>query len=127
MVVCFDIETAGHGIDPYNSVVSLIGIKRKGKIKQWKLWEMKDEAKMILEVLKEIESFSKLEGNIIGFNNLKFDVPFLLQRLEILGQMKPEIWIMIHNKKWFDLYQFLGNSFQSLNLWLTRLGIKREF
>ncbi len=127
MVVCFDIETAGHGIDPYNSIVSLIGMKRNGKIRQWKIWEIKDEAKMILEALKEIEGLDQFEENIIGFNNLKFDVPFLLKRLEILGKMKPEFWMMVHNRKWFDLYQFLGNSYQSLKLWLSRLGIKREY
>jgi uncharacterized protein YprB with RNaseH-like and TPR domain len=127
MVVCFDIETAGHGIDPQKSTVSLIGMKRNRKILQWKIWEVGDEAEMILQAFKEIESTNKFEETILGFNNLKFDVPFLLKRLEILGRMKPELWIMIHDKKWFDLYQFLGNSYQSQKLWLERLGIEREF
>jgi|GEM_PF-3845427 DNA polymerase elongation subunit (family B) len=49
---------------------------------------------------------------IIGYNNLKFDVPFMLERLEILGKMKREYW-GIHNKNWFDLYQFLGKDYRS--------------
>ena len=127
MVVCFDIETAGQGIDPHKSIVSVIGMKRDGRILQWKVWEAKDEANIILDAFKEIESIKQFEETILGFNNLKFDVPFLLKRLDILGRSTADLWIMMHNKKWFDLYQFLGNSYQSQTLWLTRLGIKREF
>lgn len=52
---------------------------------------------MILEAFKEIENIDQFEENIIGFNNLKFDLPFMLKRLEILGHMKPEFRIMIYN------------------------------
>ncbi len=127
MVVCFDIETAGQGLDPHRSIVSLIGMKRHGKILHWKVWEARSEAEMILEVFREIEGIDKFEETILGFNNLKFDVPFLLKRLDILGKSTPDSWVKIHDKKWFDLYQFLGDSYQSQSFWLARLGIKREF
>ncbi|MFH8119862.1 MAG: ribonuclease H-like domain-containing protein [Candidatus Aenigmatarchaeota archaeon] len=121
----FDIETTG--LDPYKHQVVLIGFKKDGKIEQLKLWEIKDEAKMILESINELAKFDKFNDTIVGYNNLKFDVPFLLERLKILGKMKPEFWSLLYNKKWFDLYQFLGNSFRALNLWLDKLGIKKKY
>ncbi|MBO3840556.1 MAG: ribonuclease H-like domain-containing protein [Nitrososphaerota archaeon] len=51
MVVMFDIETTG--LDPYESQVILIGVKRKGNIKQLKLWKIGDEAEMILLAMEE--------------------------------------------------------------------------
>lgn len=124
-IIMFDIETTG--LNPYQHQVVLIGFKKNQKIKQLKLWEIKDEGKMILEALDELKKLDKFNDTIIGYNNLKFDVPFMLERLKILGKMKPEFWSMIHNKKWFDLYQFLGNSYRALNLWLNKLGIKKKY
>lgn len=120
MVVAFDIETTG--LNPYESKTILIGMKKKGSIRLWKLWETDDEAKMILSAIKEIE---RVEETILGYNNLKFDVPFLLKRLEVLGQVEPRLW-EIYNKKWFDLYQYLGNDMRSLRYWLSQAGIKRK-
>jgi uncharacterized protein YprB with RNaseH-like and TPR domain len=76
----FDIETTG--LDPYENKVILIGIKKGNKTKQWKLWEAENEADIIVKAIKEIEN---VDDTIIGYNNLKFDVPFMLKRLEILG------------------------------------------
>jgi hypothetical protein len=76
---------------------------------------------MIFKAVNEIE---QMYETILGYNNLKFDVPFMLKRLEILDMSSPRFW-GIHNKKWFDLYQFLGNDFRSLSLWLERAGIQR--
>lgn len=107
MVITFDIETTG--LSPHENQVVLIGMKIRRKIRLWKLWEIKDEAKMILDALQEIE---KTNETITGYNNLKFDVPFMLERLRILGKYKPKYW-SIHSKKWFDLYQYLGNDYRS--------------
>jgi len=49
-VVAFDIETTG--LNPYEATVLLVGMKKGRKIKQWKLWEIQDEAELILDVLK---------------------------------------------------------------------------
>jgi uncharacterized protein YprB with RNaseH-like and TPR domain len=122
MVVVFDIETTG--LDPYECEVILIGMKKSDKIKQWKVWEVGDEVKIIESAIKEIMRIP-INVTIIGYNNLKFDVPFMLERLEILGKMKREYW-SIYNRKWFDLYQFLGNDYRSLKLWLQRAGIERD-
>lgn len=121
MVVMFDIETTG--LNPYESKVILIGFKRKGRIKQWKLWKVKDEAKMIIEAIKEI---MKVDETIIGYNNLKFDVPFMVERLRLLGKWRPEFYA-VFSKKWFDLYQYLGNDYRSLKFWLRKAGIERDF
>jgi uncharacterized protein YprB with RNaseH-like and TPR domain len=103
MVVMFDIETTG--LNPYESKVILIGFKRKGGIKQWKLWKVKDEAKMIIEAIKEI---MKVDETIIGYNNLKFDVPFMVERLKLLGKWKPNF--MLCSAK---------NGSTSTNIWAT--------
>jgi hypothetical protein len=50
--------------------------------------------------------------------------PFMLKSLEILGRSGKELW-KIYSKKWFDLYQYLGNDYRSLNRWLSKAGIKR--
>ena len=121
MVIMFDIETTG--LSPYNCKVILVGIKKGGKIKQWKLWEMKDEAKLILQAIEEL---MKVDETIVGYNNLRFDVPFMLERLRLLGKWKQEYY-EIYYKKWFDLYQYLGNDFRSLKLWLIRGGIERDY
>lgn len=116
MVVTFDIETMG--LNAYNHQIVLIGMKQGKKITQLKLWECKDEASMIEECLELIDEIPSYDETIVGYNNLKFDVPFITERLHVFGKMKPEIWGMLHNKKWFDLYQFLGNDYRSLNHWL---------
>ena len=120
-MVAFDIETTG--LNPYEATVLLVGMKKGRKIKQWKLWEIQDEAELILDVLKEIE---KIDETILGYNNLKFDFPFMLERLKILGKYKQEFFSLYY-KKWFDLYQYLGNDYRSLNYWLGQARIKQKY
>jgi uncharacterized protein YprB with RNaseH-like and TPR domain len=60
------------------------------------------------------------------YNNLKFDVPFMAERLKLLGKWKSEFYA-VFSKKWFDLYQHLGNDYRSLKFWLRKAGIKRDF
>jgi len=121
MVVAFDVETTG--LDPYEGRVTLIGIKKGRKVKQWKLWETRDEAEMIIQAIEDI---MKVDETIVGYNNLKFDVPFMMERLKILGKWKREFY-EIYKKKWLDLYQYLGNDYRGLRLWLERAGIGRDY
>jgi len=121
MVVAFDVETTG--LDPYEGRVTLIGIKKEGTVKQWKLWETRDEAEMIIQAIEDIMT---VDETIVGYNNLKFDVPFMMERLKILGKWKREYY-EIYKKKWLDLYQYLGNDYRSLRLWLERAGIGRDY
>ena len=121
MVLTFDIETTD--LDPSKTRVLLIGIKKDRKTRQWKLWEVQDEAKMILEALEEINATFE---TIVGYNNLKFDVPFLLERLRILGKYQPEFFKVYH-KKWFDLYQYLGDDYRNLEHWCNQARIKKKY
>ncbi len=86
----------------------------------WRFWKEHDEAGMILSAIDFMET---TQGTVVGFNNLKFDVPFMLERLRILGRWQPRLWSVFH-KKWFDLYQYLGNDFRSLKYWLEKARIK---
>ncbi|MDH5795127.1 MAG: ribonuclease H-like domain-containing protein [Candidatus Bathyarchaeota archaeon] len=124
MVVAFDLETSG--LNGYYHQIVLIGMKRHGVVEQWKIWETEDEIKMIQGCLRALEQVDPFTETIVGYNNLKFDVPFITARLEVFGKMTPETWDMLHGKKWLDLYQFLGNDCRSLTNWLHRLGIQRE-
>jgi uncharacterized protein YprB with RNaseH-like and TPR domain len=124
MIVAFDIETLG--INAYRDKIILIGMKQGRKITQWKIWEINDELKMIEKCLKALEEIPSYDETIVGYNNLKFDVPFITARLSVFGKMTPEIWELLHNKKWFDLYQFLGNDYRRMTYWLNYLKIKRK-
>ncbi|MGD0477288.1 MAG: ribonuclease H-like domain-containing protein [Nitrososphaerales archaeon] len=120
MAVFFDIETTG--LDPYQSQVTAIGMKADGVIRLWKVWESEDEHSMIMSALDDVK---RVEETVVGFNNLKFDVPFMLKRLEVLGHPSPELWAL-YSKKWFDLYQYLGNDFRSQRYWLDKAEIKEK-
>ena len=91
----------------------------------WKLWEEKDESSMIM---KFVEYLSKIPWNssIYGYNCLKFDIPFITARLSLSGLMDGRIHDVIHNKKWFDLYQFQGDYYVSMDRWCRVYGIERS-
>lgn len=61
---------------------------------------------------------------IIGFNILKFDVPFILIRSYWLKRGRSsEIWeSLFGNKRWVDLYQLLGDAYFNLRDWATSFG-----
>jgi len=125
MVAVFDIETLG--LDAFHHPIVLIGLKSGGKIKQWKLWEEKDELTMIFECFKALEKIPSHE-TIIGYNNLKFDVPYIVTRLQVHSKWTPDLWELLYrNRKWLDLYQFLGNDYRRMDLWLEKLGIKKRY
>ena len=58
----------------------------------------------------------------LGHNNLKFDVPFLYQRLSAYGKLDRTLYNLLCNKKWLDLYQFLRDDYRSMDTWLKRIG-----
>ena len=101
MVVMFDIETLG--LDAFEHEIILIGMERGGKITQWKLWEH-EELDMISECLRTFEQIP-FDETIVGYNNLKFDVPFMQTRLQIHGKWARPLWDLLYrDRKWFDLY-----------------------
>ena len=121
----FDIETLG--LDAFRHQIVLIGMKMNGRIKQWKLWKEKDELTIIDKCLKAFEGIHLFE-TIVGYNNLKFDVPFIATRLSVHGKWSADSWKLLYrDRKWFDLYQFLGNDFRRMAFWLDKLRIKKEY
>jgi len=125
MVTVFDIETLG--LDAFQHEVVLIGMKVEGKITQWKLWKSKNELDMIFDCLETLKTVPFNE-TIVGYNNLKFDVPFIATRLQIKGKWTQDLWSLLYrDRKWFDLYQFLGNDFRNMTFWLNKVGIKRKY
>ncbi len=122
-MVVFDIETTG--LNPYHHQIVVVGMVHDDKFLVLKCWEI-GELGMILEALKILAMIPSWEP-LVGFNNLKFDVPFITARLTIHGEMTDRFWHLLYSKKWIDLYQFLGDNYWSLETWLETYGIKRTY
>jgi uncharacterized protein YprB with RNaseH-like and TPR domain len=123
MVIAFDIETLG--INALKHQTILIGIKVRGKIKQWKLWKEKDELNMILKFLRYMEKVPPSE-TIVGLK-IKFDTNFIERRLSAYGKYL-DLWKRLyHERKWYDLYEFplFGDSL-IISHWLDKFRIKRR-
>lgn len=118
----FDIETTG--LNPFDNQILTIQWKSDEDFRIWKVWES-DEKRILEEFLDFLDTVS---GNhsIFGYNCLKFDVPFIVERLRHHGLFTPEIYRLIHDKKWFDLYQFQGDNYVSMDRWLDSYGISRS-
>ncbi|MEM2415571.1 MAG: hypothetical protein QXZ04_07245 [Thermoproteota archaeon] len=41
-------------------------------------------------IMLAVEDIGETDETIVGYNNLKFDVPFMLERLRILGRAREE-------------------------------------
>jgi uncharacterized protein YprB with RNaseH-like and TPR domain len=123
LTLFFDIET--EGLNPYIHKILTIQVKRDDEIKVWKLWEEKNEQDMIDKVL---DFLFKINNNttICGYNCLKFDVPFIVSRLSQSVLLNESIYCNFYNKKWFDLYQYLGDDYVSLNRWSKYYDIERS-
>jgi uncharacterized protein YprB with RNaseH-like and TPR domain len=120
-MIFFDIETTG--LEAFNHRVLTIQWKSGGDVTMLKAWES-DEPTILVAFVKFLESVSKNE-TIFGYNVLKFDVPFIVERLRQHGLMTAEMHRMIHDRKWFDLYQFQGDNYWSMDAWCQAFGIQR--
>jgi uncharacterized protein YprB with RNaseH-like and TPR domain len=123
MVIYFDIETTG--LNPYRDKILTIQVKKGDEINLWTIWEENDELIMIKKFLAYIEPIFGSES-IIGYNCLKFDVPFIHARLNKYDAMDANAYELLHNKKWIDLYQFQGDNYISMDRWLDAYGIERQ-
>ncbi len=120
--VFFDIETTG--LDPFNSQIITVQVRSQGRTEIWPVWESSE-----IEVVKSFLEFTnqvyRRETRFAGYNILKFDVPFLAQRMQTLGIMDEasgaRLWKELN---WFDMYQFLGDEFGRFRDW--KLGLTKK-
>ncbi|MDG6935130.1 MAG: ribonuclease H-like domain-containing protein [Nitrososphaerota archaeon] len=118
-----DIETTG--LDPFNSQLITIQVRTKVETKIWPVWlEAQDgEKSVIKKFISFTDAIDRYNSRLIGYNVLKFDLPFLIGRMINLGMLTHEIWTRIfHELNWFDLYQFLGDEFGKFRKWKTGLA-----
>jgi len=78
---------------------------------------------MIIEAIKEI---MKIDETIIGYNNLKFDVPLMAERLKLLRKWKPEFYT-IFTKKMVRPLSIFGQRLQKSKVLVKKAGIERDF
>jgi len=119
----FDIETTE--LNPYEHIILTIQLKIGDDIILWKLWEEENEVSMILKFMKYLKEVS-YNDTIYGYNCLKFDVPFIWARLNIHGIMDSEKYRILYEKKWKDLYQYLGGNYIPIDKWLHLFRIERQ-
>jgi uncharacterized protein YprB with RNaseH-like and TPR domain len=117
----FDIETTG--LNPYEDKILTIQFKQGEVITIWKIWES-DEFTLLSNFVEYLRSVS---GNdtVYGYNCLKFDIPFIVARMNYHDIISSETYRIIHDKKWFDLYQYQGDNYISMNRWAKSYGIER--
>lgn len=121
-MIIVDVETTG--LDPFECKLISIQTKQDGRIRIWKEWETGE-----LNVIEEFLEFLRtVSGNevIPGYNNLKFDVHFIAQRLAQHCKHDRATHNLLYNKKWLDLYQFLEDDYQSIETWLNKLGLSKS-
>ncbi len=121
-MILFDIETTG--LNPYEDTILTVQFKQGDEVTIWKLWET-DEPTMLLSFIDHLRTVSG-DDTIYGYNCLKFDVPFIVTRMNHHSLMNAEVYKLVHDKKWLDLYQFQGDNYVSMDRWLQSFGIKRN-
>jgi DNA polymerase elongation subunit (family B) len=118
--VFFDIETTG--LDPFNSHLISIQIRISEETIIWKEWE-EGEEKIIKHFLDFTDSIYRKETRFIGYNILKFDIPFITQRMRNLSILNENTWTTLYRSlSWFDLYQFLGDWYGRFKDWSLGLS-----
>lgn len=121
MSIIFDIETTG--LNPYTDSILTIQFKQDEELIIWKVWEM-SEPEVLCKFIDKIKHTPK-SVTIYGYNCLKFDIPFLFVRLNHYGLLDEEVYKQIYDKKWLDLYQYMGDNYMSMDRWLDFYGIQR--
>ena len=122
-----DIETYGEdSLNPFKSKIITIQLRINGKNYIWKEWEMGERDMLInfLNFWSGLPRSKKKNGfTFVGYNLLKFDIPFILIRSRILGLEKygwswERLWEeLVHGPHYVDLYQFLGDNFKKFAKW----------
>lgn len=124
-ITFFDTETTG--LDPFKSKLVTIQLRRKGKTKIFKEWEL-GEAGVLKSFFIFLDRIRRKEETLVGYNVLKFDLPFIIQRLQKLGAFSQRRWkLLCYWVHWVDLYQLLGDAYFKFAEWSLRLaGLKQK-
>lgn len=124
-ITFFDIETTG--LDPFKSKIITMQVRRRGKTTIFKEWEL-GEPGMIESFFDFVKKIRMEKEIFIGYNILKFDVPFLIQRLHEIDMLDERKWkTLCHRLRWVDLYQLLGDAyytFYRLGDWFKLAGMR---
>jgi predicted PolB exonuclease-like 3'-5' exonuclease len=119
------VQTEGFSSD---AKILAIGVKRPGVLRIWKSWEFPSEREMLADFVKYF--LGTQDKIVIGFNNLKLDMPLLLLRSRELPEF-PEFFKKFNYANVEDL--FLINTFinrgiiKGLDYYCRKEGIPCEF
>jgi hypothetical protein len=124
--VYFDLETTG--LNPFDARLITIQVRTRGVTTIWPVWLEGGEAQVIERFLSFTDNVYRRASRFIGYNVLKFDLPFLIARMTALNLLTPQRWVrVVQELNWFDLYQFLGDEFGRFREWkigLTGTGVE---
>ncbi len=121
MTIFVDIETTG--LSPYHSKLVTAQLKDGRDVHVWKEWEI-GEPSAIMQFLEYLRGKPR-SIEVVGYNILSFDLPFIVARLVAANQMGEEIHQVLHDRRWLDLYHLLGGAWRSMDYWLAKHGIER--
>lgn len=122
--VCFiDIETTG--LDPHRERIVTIQARHLGETKVWKEWEL-GEVGCLRNLFNLLSQPGARGKSFVGYNILKFDVPFIDVRLRELGVMDERVWHLLHDLHYVDLYQLLGDYYARARQWYLSMTTVRN-
>ncbi len=121
MTIFVDIETTG--LNPYHSKLITAQLMDGRNVYIWKEWEI-GEGPAIKGLLEHLRTKPR-NLEVVGYNVLAFDLPFIVGRLALANEMGESVHQLLHSRKWLDLYHLLGGDWRSMDYWIARHGIKR--
>ncbi len=109
------------GLDPHRDRIITIQARHEGLTKVWKEWELGEEG-CLDSLFVLLNGVDWKRASLVGYNVLKFDIPFADVRLRALGLMNEKAWHVLHDYPHvIDLYQLLGDYYLRARAWYARL------
>ncbi len=114
-VVFFGLATTGS--NPFESQIITIQARTEGRTTIWAAWET-SERRVIDNFLTFTDQLARKSTTFVGYGLLRFDLPFLVRRMNNRGMLTDERWRRLHQEiNWFDMYLFLGDQFSKFREW----------
>ncbi len=109
------------GLDPHRDKIVTIQVRHEGLTKVSKEWELGEEG-CIDSLLTLLNGVYWNRASLVGYNVLKFDIPFVDVRLRALGLMNERAWHLLHGSPHvIDLYQLLGDYYLRAKAWYSSM------